>query len=254
MSKRAALVRLDRWMVEKGLAASRQRAQELIDEGVVLVDGQKATKPATRIRKSQNVRLVKDDFPWVGRGALKLLGVLEPFGVACDGVIAADLGASTGGFTEVLLHHGAEKVYAIDVGKGQLAWKLRTHPQVINMEGVNARHLDSLPDPIDLIVGDLSFIGLAQILPTVRQLLKPGGQAVLLVKPQFEAGREGVSKGGIVRDPEVRAAAIQKVTDEAMACGFQVLGAMDSPLAGAKAGNVEHFLHLLSPLDTTPRT
>ena len=190
MGKSPALVRLDALLVKRGLAASRQRAQELIEEGAVLVNGLVAKKSAMRVRTDQPILLKKEDYPWVGRGALKLLGALEPFGVTCTNDVCADFGSSTGGFTQVLLHHGAKKVYAIDVGRGQLDWKLRTDARVVVMEETNVRHLESLPEPIDLIVGDLSFISLKLILPTVATFLRPGGQAVLLIKPQFEVGRD----------------------------------------------------------------
>lgn len=244
---RPNLIRLDLLLVKRGLAASRQRAQELIKEGSVLVDGLPAKKAATQVRPDQAIRLTKQDFEWVGRGALKLLGVLDPFGVSPEGRTCADLGASTGGFTQVLLEKGATKVFAVDVGKNQLAWKLRTDPRVINMEGVNARHLEELPEPVSLIVGDLSFISLSLILPTVARLLSPGGEAVLLVKPQFEAGREAIQKGGKVRSDEDRQAAISKISAEAADGPFEVLGGLDCPVPGAKAGNVEHFLHLRLP-------
>lgn len=240
---RPRLVRLDALLVERGLAGSRERAKALIQEGGVLVDGLPASKSAAQVRPDQAVELAREDHPWVGRGALKLLGVLDPLGVQVEGRVCADLGASTGGFTEVLLHRGAAKVFAIDVGKGQLAWKLRTDPRVVNMEGVNARSLDDLPEPVSLMVGDLSFISLAKVLPAVARLLAPGGEAVLLVKPQFEAGRDAVRKGGWVDDAD-RERAIHQVRADAAAAGFVVLGGIDSPLAGAKAGNVEHFLHL----------
>jgi 23S rRNA (cytidine1920-2'-O)/16S rRNA (cytidine1409-2'-O)-methyltransferase len=240
---RPRLVRLDALLVDLGLAASRERAKGLILEGLVVVDGLPATKPAAQVRPDQHVELAQQDHPWVGRGALKLLGVLDPLGIDVTGRTCADLGASTGGFTEVLLERGAARVFAIDVGRGQLAWKLRTDPRVVNMEGVNARHLDGLPEPVSLLVGDLSFISLAKILPAVAKLLAPGGEAVVLVKPQFEAGREAVRKGGRV-DPEDRARAILQVRRDAQEAGFVVLGGIDSPLPGARAGNVEHFLHL----------
>ncbi len=245
---RPALERLDALLVRRGLAASRQRAADLIAEGVVLVDGVVATKPATRVRPDQALRLAEPDFPWVGRGALKLLGALEAFDVVVQGRCAADLGASTGGFTEVLLHHGAARVYAVDVGKGQLAWKLRTDPRVVNLEGVNVRHLEALPEPVDLVVGDLSFISLSLVLPAIARLADPGADVVVLVKPQFEAGREHVGSGGLVRDDEARTAAIDRVAADARAAGFEVLGGADSVVAGAKAGNVEHFLHLRAPV------
>jgi 23S rRNA (cytidine1920-2'-O)/16S rRNA (cytidine1409-2'-O)-methyltransferase len=239
--------RLDLLLVKRGLAASRQRARELIEKGVVRVDGIPATRVAMQVRGEQDIALVEGDHAWVGRGALKLLGVIDTFGVDPSGAIAADLGASTGGFTQVLLERGAAKVYAVDVGRGQLAWSLRTDPRVVVMEGVNARHLEALPDPIDLVVGDLSFISLALVLPAVGRILRPGGEAVVLVKPQFEAGPEAVGKGGVVDDPAVRDEAIARVGADAERLGFEVLGGADSPLPGARSGNVEHFLHLRRP-------
>lgn len=225
------------------MAGSRQRAREMIEAGKVKIDGIVVRKASTQVRPDRPVELVGEDFPWVGRGALKLLGAIEPFGVDPTGWVAADLGASTGGFTQVLLEKGAARVYAVDVGKGQLAWGLRTDERVVVMDGVNARYLRELPEPIDLIVGDLSFISLGLILPTVMRLLRPGGQAVLLVKPQFEAGRQAIGKGGRIRDEE-RDLAIAGVRQMAEQLGFGVLGSMDCTVPGAKAGNVEHFLHL----------
>lgn len=210
----------------------------------MLVDGVAATKASTQVRPDQAIRLAREDHPWVGRGALKLLSALDTLQVDPGGRIAADLGASTGGFTEVLLARGAVRVYAVDVGKGQLAWKLRTHPQVVNMEGVNARHLESLPEPVSLIVGDLSFISLSLILPTVRRLLSGDGEAVLLVKPQFEAGRAAIASGGRVRNEQQRLDAIERVRRMAVAEGFELIAGVDCTVPGAKAGNVEHFLHL----------
>lgn len=236
--------RLDLLLVKRGLAPSRQRARELIEAGYVKVDGLAILKPASRVYPDRPLVLDQEDHHWVGRGALKLLGALEAFALDPAGLVAADLGSSTGGFTQVLLERGAARIYAIDVGTNQLAWALRADERVVVMEGVNARHLDSLPEPIDLIVGDLSFISLSLILPAVHRLLRPGGHAILLVKPQFEAGREGIAKGGLVRDDRVREAAIEGVRSAAVGEGFRVLGGADSVVAGAKAGNVEHFLYL----------
>ena len=241
---RERLERLDTLLVKRGLAPSRARARELIEAGRVLIDGIPATKAATRVQVSRPVRLKSTEREWVGRGARKLLGALASFELDPAGAVCADLGASTGGFTEVLLEHGAQRVYAIDVGRGQLHRRLETDDRVIVMDGVNARHLDALPEPIDLIVGDLSFISLALILPTVRRLLRSSGEAVVLVKPQFEAGRSGVGSGGVVRDANVREQAIRDVQNAARDLGFEVLGSADSVLPGARAGNVEHFLHL----------
>jgi len=244
----ARKIRLDLLLVRRGLAASRQRARELIEQGAVLVDGVPASRPAAQVAVDQAIELQREDFPWVGRGALKLLGVLDPFGVDPTGLVAADLGASTGGFTQVLLERGAARVYAIDVGKGLLHYKLRDDPRVVLMEGVNARHLESLPEPVDLVVGDLSFISIRLILPVIARLLRPGGEAVILVKPQFEAGREAIGHGGRVRSDEAREAAIAGVRDAVGEVGLELLGGMDSPVPGARSGNVEHFLHLRRPL------
>ncbi len=240
----ASPVRLDALLVQRGLAASRERAKELIEAGSVLIDGIASTKAGARVRPDRDIRLASEDHPWVGRGALKLLGVIDLLGVDPSGLVAADLGASTGGFTEVLLQKGASRVYAVDVGRGQLAWKLRTDPRVVVLEGVNARHLESLPEPIDLIVGDLSFISLSLILPAVARLLRPGARALVLVKPQFEAGRGALGKGGRVRSEEDRLGAIDAVRAAADQGSFEVLGGADSPVAGARAGNIEHFLLL----------
>lgn len=240
-------VRLDSHLVKIGLAASRQRARELIVQGQVLVDGLPATKPATQVKPGRSIKLKREDHPWVSRGALKLLGALETMEFDVDGHICADLGSSTGGFTEVLLHRGATLVYAVDVGKGQLHRRLVTHEQVVVMEGVNARHLESLPTPTTRIVGDLSFISLKLILPSVWRLLDPGGQALLLVKPQFEAGRDQIAKGGLVRDEVARASAIGDVQRSSQELGFVVLDGVDCRVPGAKSGNVEYFLHLQRP-------
>jgi len=240
------LVRLDSLLVKLGHAASRARAQDLIKGGHVLVDGILAKKPARQVRAEQSIKLKKQDHPWVSRGALKLLGVLDPFGVDPADLVCADLGASTGGFTHVLVERGAERVYAIDVGKGLLAWKMQTHDRVVVMDSTNARHLESLPEPIDLIVGDLSFISLKLILPSVMRLLRPGGKAVILVKPQFEAGRSQIGAGGVVKGA-AREQAIDMVRQTARQTGFLVLGGMDCPVPGAKKGNVEYFLYLESP-------
>jgi len=237
--------RLDVLLVRQGLAASRLRARALIEQGVVLVDGIPATKAATRVKSDRPITLKSADFAWVGRGALKLLSALDAFSdVVPEGMVCADLGSSTGGFTEVLLSRGARKVYAIDVGHNQLAWRLRSDERVVVMEGVNARHLDALPELVHLIVGDLSFIGLDKILPTVTRLLAPGGEAVILVKPQFEVGRSAVGPGGLVTDADARAAAIARVASVATTLGFDVLDGADCGVPGARAGNVEHFLHL----------
>ena len=245
------LVRLDRILVDRGLAPSRQRARELIEAGRVTVEGLVIVKPASQVRTDRTLALVSTEREWVGRGARKLLGALKTLPMEVRGLVAADLGASTGGFTEVLLERGAARVYAVDVGKGQLHRRLETDDRVVVMDGVNVRHLASLPEPVQRVVGDLSFISLRLILPAIRRLVPIGGQALVLVKPQFEAGRAGVGRGGRV-EGEARTQAIARVRSDAEALGFEVLGAADCVLPGAKSGNIEHFLwlekHHLAPL------
>jgi 23S rRNA (cytidine1920-2'-O)/16S rRNA (cytidine1409-2'-O)-methyltransferase len=237
-------VRLDKLLVDQGLADSRQRASALIRAGVVLVNDMVRDKPGSQFPEDSAVRLRNNPLPYVGRGGLKMEAALDAFQVDPADMIAADLGASTGGFTDCLLQRGAAKVYAIDVGYGQLAWKLRQDDRVVVMERTNARHLESLPDPIELIVGDLSFISLTKILPAICRVGHPGTQAVLLIKPQFEVGRSAVGKGGVVRDGEARQAAIDSIQEAAESSGAQCHGVMDSPVPGAKKGNIEALIHL----------
>jgi 23S rRNA (cytidine1920-2'-O)/16S rRNA (cytidine1409-2'-O)-methyltransferase len=241
----ARRVRLDHRLVAAGLVASRQQAQARIEAGEVSVGGLVRTKPGALVDADAPVALVGDGPRFVGRGGHKLEAALDAFAVPVAGRMAADLGASTGGFTDCLLQRGAARVFAVDVGYGQLAWSLRQDPRVVVMERTNARTLDALPAPISLLVGDLSFISLRLILPAVHRLLPSGGDAVLLIKPQFEAGPDGVGRGGRVRDDAVRAQAIAGVVAEAGSQGFDVRGTVPSPLAGLKAGNVEELIHLV---------
>jgi len=240
----ARKVRLDRLLVDRGWARSRQHARELIEAGEVLVDGVPAARVAAQVDADRPVALREADPGWVGRGAEKLNAALDPLGVDPAGRVCADLGASTGGFTEVLLRRGAARVHAVDVGRHQLHERLRADPRVVVHDGVNARYLEALPEPVSLVVADLSFISIRKVLPAVRRLLADGGDALVLVKPQFEVGPEKVEAGGVVRDPEDRLAAIRAVAVEAEALGFVVRGGVDSTVPGARSGNVEHFLHL----------
>lgn len=244
MANRPKLVRLDRLLVKRGLSPSRQAARERIEGGGVKVDGIVVTKASSQVRTDRPVELVSDERVWVGRGAYKMLGALDSLPMQVEGRVIADLGASTGGFTEVLLDRGAARVYAVDVGRGQLHSRLVQDPRVVVRDGVNARHLEALDEPIERVVGDLSFISLSLILPAVERITTPDGEALVLVKPQFEAGRQGVERGGLVRDAGVRAAAIERVVADAKAAGFDVLGQADCVLRGAKSGNLEHFLWL----------
>ena len=244
-SRRPGKTRLDRVVAERGLAPSRERAQALILAGRVTVDGRRADKPGTTIPDDAVVALAGPDHPFVGRGGLKLEGALGRLGVDPQGLVALDVGASTGGFTDCLLKRGALRVYALDVGTGQLDWSLRRDPRVVTMEGRNARFLAAgdLPEPVDLAVVDVSFISLRLVLPPLRPLVKPGGTVLALVKPQFEVGRKDVGRGGIVRDPALHVAAVAGVARAAEAAGYALRAGCRSPLPGAE-GNVEFFLAL----------
>jgi 23S rRNA (cytidine1920-2'-O)/16S rRNA (cytidine1409-2'-O)-methyltransferase len=241
-----AKIRLDKILVERGLVQSRERARALIMAGKVLVKGQVATKAGTMLDKGVEVALKEEDHPYVSRGALKLVKGLDEFEIDPAGLNALDVGASTGGFTDVLLTRGAAKVYAIDVGYGQLAWKLRQDDRVVVLERENIRHLDAdkIDEPCQLAVIDVSFISLTKVLPKVIELLGPGHRIVALIKPQFEAGRDQVGKGGVVRDPDIRQQCIDKVRDFARDAGLTPGPVVESPIRGP-AGNVE-FLVLLS--------
>jgi 23S rRNA (cytidine1920-2'-O)/16S rRNA (cytidine1409-2'-O)-methyltransferase len=241
--------RLDKLLVDRGLAPSRERARALILAGKVEVTGQVAAKAGAMIDLAATVTLREEDHPYVSRGALKLEKGLDAFGIDPAGKVALDIGASTGGFTDLMLRRGARRVYAIDVGYGQLAWSLRTDARVVVLERTNVRAMDLslVPEPCDLAVIDVSFISLTLVLPRIAQLLgpPPGKPIVALVKPQFEVGRDQVGKGGVVRDEAARARAIDKVRDWARAHGFEVRAedVVESPITGP-AGNVEYLLLL----------
>ena len=245
MAKNPRPERLVKVLLRQKLADTKEEAQTLIVTGRVLVEKQVVTSPSAQVTPNKKVSLVSKEKKWVGRGAYKLLGALAALDLSPTGWVSADFGSSTGGFTEVLLHYGAKRVYAIAVGKGLLAWSLVQDPRVVVMEGCNVRHLTTLPEPIDFIVGDLSFISLSQVLPTVKALLARDGSALLMVKPQFEAPASDIIEGGKIRDEAARSAAIQRIRDSASTLGFKIIGSVDSELPGAKSGNVEHFLHLV---------
>jgi 23S rRNA (cytidine1920-2'-O)/16S rRNA (cytidine1409-2'-O)-methyltransferase len=241
----ARKTRLDVALVERGLAASRERARALIMAGRVSVDGQVVSKAGASVADAATVEIATPDHPYVGRGGVKLAGALDDFGIDPSGKRALDVGASTGGFTDVLLQRGAASVIALDVGHGQLHWRLRNDPRVDVHEGVNARALSraDVPHPVDLVTIDVSFISLALILPTLPPFLAAGADVVALVKPQFEAGRDEVGKRGLITDPAVHAAVLARVTAEAQAAGFGRVAMAPSAIAGA-TGNQEFFLHL----------
>jgi 23S rRNA (cytidine1920-2'-O)/16S rRNA (cytidine1409-2'-O)-methyltransferase len=237
--------RLDILVVERGLTRSRELARRLIMAGQVRVDGHPVVHPGTRVATVAQVHL-QAQCPYVGRGGWKLEAALAQFAVDVSGLVTADIGASTGGFTDCLLQHGARKVYAIDVGYGQLAWSLRQDARVVVMERVNARYLSSgdLPEPVDVVTLDVSFISLLLVLPGVLQVLAPLGQMLALVKPQFEAGRQQVGRGGIVRDPAVHREVLLRLATWAVAHGLVLRNAIPSPIRGAD-GNAEFFCHLV---------
>lgn len=239
--------RLDVELVRRGLVPSRERARAEILSGNVLVDERPIDKAGAPVRPESTIRLREAPLRYVSRGGLKLEAALDTWPVDPTGRVCADLGASTGGFTDCLLQRGATRVYAVDVGYGQLAWSLRQDPRVVVLERTNVRHLTALPEPVSLVVGDLSFISLRLVLPNVRALVAPGGDAVLLVKPQFEVGRARVGRGGVVRDEEARADALADVEAAARGHGFVVRGERESPVPGAKAGNREWLLWLGDP-------
>jgi 23S rRNA (cytidine1920-2'-O)/16S rRNA (cytidine1409-2'-O)-methyltransferase len=234
--------RLDLVIAERGLAPSRSRAQALILAGTVLVDGMVVTKAGTAVDRDARIELVQPDHPYVSRGALKLEAALDAFGVSPESRDCLDIGASTGGFTDLLLSRGARRVIAIDVGRGQLDWKLRTDPRVVVMEGVNARLLaeHELPWQADLAVIDVSFISLRLVVPAVLPKLKPDATLICLIKPQFEAGRQLVSRGGVVRDEAARREVIEGTVEALLALGLGFVGRVESPIRGPK-GNLEEL-------------
>ncbi len=235
--------RLDVALVERELCPSREQARGLILAGKVRVGGIPVTKAGSQVAPDA-VLSVEEALPYVSRGGIKLAGALDALGVDPAGLICLDVGASTGGFTDCLLQRGAAEVFAVDVGYGQLAWSLRQDPRVVVMERTNARYLKSLPKPVALCVVDASFISLRLLLEPIHRLLAPGGRLVAMVKPQFEVGRQQVGKGGVVRDPAQRRAAVDAVAAVAAELGFLELGRADSDIQGPK-GNQETFLLLL---------
>ncbi|WP_395672643.1 TlyA family RNA methyltransferase [Inquilinus sp.] len=236
--------RADLVLVERGLAESRARAQALILAGLVYEGTKRVEKPGDGVAQPEALSVRGRDHPWVSRGGLKLVKGLDHFGIDSAGLTGLDVGASTGGFTDVLLNRGAAKVYAVDVGHGQLAWSLRQDPRVVVLERTNARHLDRalIPDPVGIVVCDASFIGLETVLPAALALAAPGAWAVALIKPQFEVGPDRVGKGGVVRDPELHREVCDRISAWLAARpGWQVLGVTESPITGPE-GNVEFLI------------
>ena len=242
--------RIDILLVQAGLAGGRDRAKALIMAGQVYADGVQMTKPGQEVERSAALEVRENPIPWVSRGGLKLQKALEIFPISLTDAACADIGASTGGFTDCMLSHGAARVYAVDVGYGQLAWKLREDPRVISLERTNARYLTAaqIPQSLDFIGADVSFISLSLLFPVFHTLLAQKGQAVCLVKPQFEAGREKVGKNGVVRDPAVHLEVLERICKQATGQGFSLRGLSFSPVRGPR-GNIEYLLYLSNDED-----
>ena len=240
--------RLDVELVDRGLVQSRERAKAVIMEGLVYVNGQKSDKAGTPVKEDDRIEVRGETLRYVSRGGKKLEKAMQVFPVVLEGCTCMDIGASTGGFTDCMLQNGAVKVYAVDVGYGQLAWSLRTDERVVNLERTNIRYIteEQVPQPVDFISVDVSFISLTLVLPVAHRLLKDGAQMVCLVKPQFEAGKDKVGKKGVVRDPQIHREVIRKVIDCAGELGFWVRGLDFSPIKGPE-GNIEYLLFLQKP-------
>lgn len=239
--------RLDKLLVERGLIPARQRALPLIMQGRVIVNGIVITKPGTMVDEDSAVEIKGEDIPYVSRGGLKLQAAIDHFHVSVKDKIAMDVGSSTGGFTDCLLQNGAKKVYCIDVGYGQLAWKLRQDPRVVLLEKTNIRYLqrERIPDEIDIATIDVSFISLLKVIPKVMEFLKRDAEVIALIKPQFEVGKREVGKGGIVREEEKRLMVVEKIKNGLESLGLKTVGIMQSPIPGQK-GNIEYLIYLRS--------
>ncbi len=237
-------VRLDQLVFERGYTESRERAKTTIMSGYVYVNGQKADKPGMPVAEDAEIE-VREKIPFVSRGGYKLDKALKVFPVDPEDKICIDCGASTGGFTDVLLQHGAKKVYSVDVGYGQLAWQLRQDERVVNMERTNLRYItqEQIPEVLDLAVMDVSFISIRMVLPSVKNLLKDGADIICLIKPQFEAGRDEVGKKGVVRDEKIHERVISGIIDFAPEIGLTVMGLDFSPIKGPE-GNIEYICHM----------
>lgn len=244
-------MRFDEALVQRQLAESRSRAQALILAGDALVNGSPILKAGAMVRSADELA-IRTPPRFVSRGGEKLDKALDAFDVDVEGAVVADFGASTGGFTDCLLQRGASRVYAIDVGYGQLAERVRTDPRVVVMDRTNVRHVESLPEPIRLVVIDVSFIGLKLVLPAAKSVLSDNGEIVALVKPQFEAGKGQVGKGGVVRDPAIHCRVLEEMFQHAADLNFGVLGLIESPIRGP-AGNVEFLVHLRPGMASIPR-
>ncbi|GAB5047073.1 TlyA family RNA methyltransferase [Thermodesulfovibrio sp. TK110] len=237
-------LRLDQLLCKKGITESREKARALIIEGKVIVNGNKIEKPGTQVDENAKIELCGETLPYVSRGGLKLEAALKAFSIDVKDKVAMDVGASTGGFTDCLLQHGAKRVYAIDVGYGQLAWKLRTDPRVIPIEKTNIRYMnrDRIQEDIDIATVDVSFISLKLVIPKVIEFLKSKGEIIALIKPQFEVGRREVERGGIVKATEKRKKAVEEIKGFFELMNLKVIGIIESPIKGQK-GNIEYLIY-----------
>lgn len=241
-------IRLDQLIHKKGITESREKARALIIEGKVLVNGVKVEKPGCLVDENSEVTLCGETLPYVSRGGLKLEHAIKHFSIDVRDKVAMDVGASTGGFTDCLLKHGAKRVYAIDVGYGQLAWKLRVDPRVIVIERTNIRYMerDKIPESVDIATVDVSFISLKLVIPKILEFLEPKGEIVALIKPQFEAGKGEVEKGGILKSKEKRAKVVENIKSFFESLSLKVVGVIESPIKGQK-GNVEYLIYAKLP-------
>ena len=246
-------IRLDTAVFEAGLADSREKAKAMIMEGIVYVNNQKEDKPGTQIRPDAKIEVRGEKLPFASRGGLKLDKAVKVFGIELNDRICMDVGASHGGFTDCMLQNGAKKVYSVDVGYGQLVWKLRNDPRVVNMERTNIRYVtpEQIDDMLDFASVDVSFISLSLVVPVVRNLLKNGGEIMCLIKPQFEAGKGKVGKKGVVREPEIHCEVIQKIIDLMYENKFRIIGLDYSPIKGPE-GNIEYLMYIEKPGEEGP--
>jgi len=237
-------VRIDQLLYKRALTESREKARALILEGKVIVNGQKIEKPGTMVDENAEITICGETLPYVSRGGLKLEKALKEFAIDVKDKVAMDVGASTGGFTDCLIQHGAKKVYSVDVGYGQLAWKLRTDPRVVPIEKTNIRYMpkEKIPEEVDIVTVDVSFISLRLVIPKILEFLKPDGEIIALIKPQFEAGKGEVPKGGVIKDPEKREKIVQEIKQFFESLKLKIVGIIPSPIPGQK-GNIEYLLY-----------
>ena len=240
-------VRIDQLLYKRALTESREKARALILEGKVIVNGQKIEKPGTMVNQNAEITICGETLPYVSRGGLKLEKALKEFSIDVKDKVAMDVGASTGGFTDCLIQHGAKKVYSVDVGYGQLAWKLRTDPRVVPIEKTNIRYMpkEKILEEVDIVTVDVSFISLRLVIPKILEFLKPDGEIIALIKPQFEAGKGEVPRGGVIKDAEKREKIIREMRDFFESLGLKVIGITQSPIPGQR-GNIEYFIYSIN--------